>query len=266
MAPRKPIPAPVKCRATAKHTGQRCQRWAVPGSALCKHHGAFGGPRGGRAAAEDQHAARRIEAVVTDIASRAMLAAGFPAEVVEMAGGQVPTPEPDEESTPSGDLVTREDEESAVDRGMARLAGALTRQLQAIAAELAGAQAQAAASRPATISGEVVDVPERDPVADDIEHLEARPTAKRMAKAAELRHLRERAEGEPEPVASPPAEPEPAEPLTLKRQSAVTPEPKPEAPGPWKLRRANVPGPRRDHAGRVTTTLGSQPSSYRDYH
>ena len=31
-----------RCRATAKHTGDQCKRWAVPGMAVCAKHGAGG--------------------------------------------------------------------------------------------------------------------------------------------------------------------------------------------------------------------------------
>lgn len=30
---------PIKCSAKAKHTGQRCRRWAIVGTTVCKHHG-----------------------------------------------------------------------------------------------------------------------------------------------------------------------------------------------------------------------------------
>jgi len=198
MAPRKPIPAPVKCRATAKHSGERCGRWAVPGSSVCKHHGAFGGC-GGRTNAEDLHKARRIEAVVSTMAAQAMLAMGYSREAVQMAGGSLPAVRPDAESTPSADLITDEDEENAVNHSLNRMAATLAQRFQQSAMGLAAAQAQAAASRPATISGEVVEaqpeppVIDRGRVAEDIERLEARPTSKRMAEAARLRHTQEAA-------------------------------------------------------------------------
>lgn len=48
-------PPPVKCSATAKHTGKACQHWAMPGLPTCKRHGALGG-RAGKAAAEERAA------------------------------------------------------------------------------------------------------------------------------------------------------------------------------------------------------------------
>lgn len=232
MPPRKPVPAPVKCRATSRQTGKRCGQWAIPGSTACKWHGGLGG-RNGRAAAEELHAVRRIEAVVTEAASQAMLAAGWPAEAVEAAGGQLPRMRPDDESTPSADLITDEDEDNAINRSMARLVQTLTREFQELAAAQAAAQAQAATSRPATIEGQVV-TPEPDPVAERIEALEARPTRKRMAEAARLRQPREHS----------------GQVLTLHGQAA-DPEPDPPA--------APVPEPRPAKPGRRTTTLGTRP-------
>ena len=55
MAERQAHPPPVKCSGTAKSTGERCQRWAVPGLALCKLHRAYAG-RNGRPAAEERAA------------------------------------------------------------------------------------------------------------------------------------------------------------------------------------------------------------------
>src|SRR5690606_6020900 len=123
---RRENPPPIRCGARARSTGRPCQRWAIPGATRCKLHGGLAG-RGGRARAEELHTTRRIEALVTDFASRAMLAAGFPAEVVEIAGGRLPAPDPDEESKPS---LTDDDEEAALNASMARLAANLTAQLQ----------------------------------------------------------------------------------------------------------------------------------------
>ncbi len=55
MANRQAHPPPVKCSGTAKSTGERCQRWAVPGLTRCKLHKAYAG-RHGRAAAEERAA------------------------------------------------------------------------------------------------------------------------------------------------------------------------------------------------------------------
>lgn len=54
MADRQANPPPVKCSATAKHTGKACKRWAIPGRLQCKHHGGLGGDHGGRQAAEER--------------------------------------------------------------------------------------------------------------------------------------------------------------------------------------------------------------------
>ncbi|MEV7268334.1 hypothetical protein AB0N38_32735 [Micromonospora aurantiaca] len=54
MADRQAYPPPVKCSAKAKRTGEKCERWAVPGRLQCKLHGGLGGPHAGRLAAEDQ--------------------------------------------------------------------------------------------------------------------------------------------------------------------------------------------------------------------
>lgn len=249
---RRENPPPIRCGAHARSAGRPCRRWAIPGATRCKLHGGLAG-RNGRARAEELHTVRRIEALVTDFASRAMIEAGFPPEVVEMAGGHLPAPDPDEESTPS---VTDDDEEAALNASMARLAENLATRFQGMAVELARQQVQAAASRPATIEGEVTDSEpapaaqgptERDPVAERIETLERRPTAGRMAEAARLRRTHDRTHlPEPEP------DPEPAQELTVKRQ-----------PAPQR-------GPRRDARGRIVTTLGSGPDnwigSYRDFH
>jgi hypothetical protein len=225
VAPRKPIPPPIKCGALARHTGQPCKRWAVPGALRCPNHGGLSHP-GGRAAAEELHVARRIEATVTAAVSEAMLAAGWPAEIVEETTGHLPRVRPDEESAPAP--ITREDEESAISTSLARMAESLVHQFQALAV----AQAQAAASsgaRPATIEGQVVTPdPEHDPVAEDIARLEARPTPRRMTEAARLRQVQDRA-------------------LTLHGQAAdPEPEPPPAPPAPAR-------------PGRRTTRLGSQP-------
>src|SRR5690606_19654597 len=94
---------------------------------------------------------------------------------------------PDEESKPS---LTDDDVETALNASMARLAGNLAARFQSAAAELAQQQAQAAASRPATIDGEVADSkPAPDP--------EPAPTAQEPAPA-------------PEPAQEPAPAPEPA--------------------------------------------------------
>lgn len=53
MADRQAYPPPIRCSATAKRTGERCERWAVPGRLQCKLHGAYAG-RAGRAVAEER--------------------------------------------------------------------------------------------------------------------------------------------------------------------------------------------------------------------
>lgn len=255
---RRENPPPIRCGARARSTGEPCKRWAIPGATRCKLHGGLAG-RGGRARAEELHTVRRIEALVTDFASRAMIEAGFPVEVVQMAGGSLPTPDPDEESKPS---LTDDDEEAALNASLARLAENLIARFQGAATELAQQQAQVAASQPATIDGEVTDaeaVPtarEADPVAEEIEALERRFTTARAAKSARLRRLREVGhhlpEPEPVPAPEPAPDPEPAQELTVKRQ-----------PAPQR-------GPRRDAKGRIVTTLGSGPDgrvgSYRTFH
>ena len=37
-------PQKIKCRATARTTGNRCERWAVKGALVCRLHGAGGDP------------------------------------------------------------------------------------------------------------------------------------------------------------------------------------------------------------------------------
>jgi hypothetical protein len=50
---RRQNPPPVRCSATARRTGERCERWAVPGRLHCKLHGAHAG-RAGKAAAMER--------------------------------------------------------------------------------------------------------------------------------------------------------------------------------------------------------------------
>lgn len=45
MAEVKVGPWRQRCKATAKHTGQQCKRWAVAGAAVCAKHGAGGRPK-----------------------------------------------------------------------------------------------------------------------------------------------------------------------------------------------------------------------------
>lgn len=267
---RRENPPPRRCGARNR-AGSPCKRWAIPGAIRCKLHGAYAG-RGGRARAKEIHTARRIESLVTDFASRAMIEAGFPVEVVRMAGGSLPAPDPDEESTPS---LTDDDEEAALNSSMARLAENLIARFQDVAVELARQQAQEPAPGPEVIDGEAVDsgaaqvtqepapaaqepapeTAERDPVAERVETLERRPTAGRMAEAARLRRPREVVThhfGDGKHLPEPEPDPEPAQELTVKRQ-----------PDPQR-------GPRRDAKGRIVTTLGSRPDdrigSYRNFH
>jgi hypothetical protein len=242
---RRTYPAPVKCRATSKRTGRRCGRWAVPGNVVCINHGAMGGPIGGRPAAEELHAVRRIEALVGDQVQRRMAAEGWSPALLETISDAPPSVRP--HNGPSADLITDEDAEAALTRSMRRMAEELTRRFQGAALGLASAEA-----RPPTIPGEVVEaepVPVAlpaaapDPVAEDIALLEARPTSKRTAEAARLRRLRERDAhslthhshaGDPEPEATP-ADP---------------------APDP-------APDPRPAKPRRTTTTLGLQAGDLR---
>ncbi|WP_409074611.1 hypothetical protein [Micromonospora chalcea] len=104
MADRQAYPPPVKCSAKAKRTGQRCERWAIPGRLQCKLHGGLGGPHGGRLAAEEQAGAvltlaqmmansprRPIWEVILDaIDTVDVLAANAKAEV---AAGRITKPE-----------------------------------------------------------------------------------------------------------------------------------------------------------------------------
>lgn len=53
MADRQAYPPPVKCSSRAKRTGERCERWSVPGRLQCKLHGAYAG-QAGKAAAEER--------------------------------------------------------------------------------------------------------------------------------------------------------------------------------------------------------------------
>ena len=175
MAPRKPIPPPIKCRGTARHTGERCKRWAIPGSTVCKHHGGYAG-RGGRARAEELHTVRRLEAVVTQAASEVMLEMGYPAEIVEAAGGVAPTgPGQGHRSDLEGGRQTQREDSAATRTALGRLAASLI---------------EAFPAAPPTIDGQAV--PERDQVAEDIERLEARPTPKRQAEAARLQQTHAR--------------------------------------------------------------------------
>ena len=232
---RRENPPPIRCGARARSTGRPCQRWAIPGATRCKLHGGLAG-RNGRARAVELHATRRIEALVTDFASRAMIEAGFPVEVVQMAGGSLPAPDPDEESKPS---VTDDDVEAALQTSLARLAGNLAVKFQGMAVELAQRQAQAAASRPATIDGEVT-------------ASKPAPTAQEPAPDPEPAPTPEpEPDPEPAPTPEPEPDPEPAQELTVKRQ-----------PAPQR-------GPRRDAKGRIVTTLGLRPDnrvgSYRTF-
>lgn len=160
MAPRKPIPPPVKCGGTAKHTGQPCKRWAVPGSAVCKHHGAYGG-RNGRAAAEDLHEARQIEAVVASQVQKVMIAAGFPAGLVSAEPVTVPR-------SPSPSRIAREDEQ-LLDAAMERLAATLAAvfeddpTLHSLACEVAGSGPAPISEAPPEPQPEPSPIPEPQP-------------------------------------------------------------------------------------------------------
>lgn len=191
---RRRTPPPTKCGALAHHSGEPCRRWAIPGAARCKHHGGYAGS-GGRARAEDLQAARRIEALVTQQVAAQMADLGYPAEIVQAASGQLPPVRPDEQSTPTADLIGEDDQERAMGASMARMAQELVRRFQGVAVGLA-------ASRPPTIPGEVVTEPAPDPGRQPSLPEDRRPTSKRAAKAAR----RPRA---PEPAPPPPAEPEP---------------------------------------------------------
>jgi hypothetical protein len=52
----------VRCRATAKRTGERCRKWAIHGGSVCSHHGGSA-PQVRRVAAE-RFAAYRAERYV----------------------------------------------------------------------------------------------------------------------------------------------------------------------------------------------------------
>ena len=171
---RRTYPAPVKCKATSKRTGRRCGRWAVPGNVVCVNHGAMGGPIGGRAAAEELHAVRRIEALVTDQVHRQMAAQGWPSELLDAPPPNV---------RPSEGQVSDEALNRVMQDSMAQATKSAVAQFQALMAARRAAE-EAAGPQPVVIPGEVV---ERDQVAEDIERLEARPTTKRVAEAARLR-------------------------------------------------------------------------------
>lgn len=224
---RRQWPPPVRCGAMARHTGQPCKRWAVPGSDKCTNHGAYAGPNG-RAHTEDLHKARRTEALVTAQVGKAMEAAGFPAALIEAAAAgtlDIPAFRPSQAREEA-------DEEAALVAGMSALTAKAVAAFQAVAArvtEPAERSAPVGARRPFTLpvlddlsmlDGEVVEQPpvttspDRDRVAEDIERLEARPTGQRAAEAARLRRQRELVEAvtdrhtEPESDAtSPPPEP-----------------------------------------------------------
>ncbi len=49
---RRAFPPPTRCGARKRSDGEPCRRWAVPGAARCRLHGAYAG-RGGRARAEE---------------------------------------------------------------------------------------------------------------------------------------------------------------------------------------------------------------------
>ncbi|MEU4237924.1 hypothetical protein [Actinoplanes sp. NPDC026619] len=103
MADRQANPPPVKCSAKAKRTGQRCERWAIPGRLQCKLHGGLAG-RAGKAAAEEQAGAvltlaqmmansprRPIWEVILDAIDTVDVLAAY--AKAEVAAGQITRPE-----------------------------------------------------------------------------------------------------------------------------------------------------------------------------
>lgn len=202
MAPRKPVPPPIRCRGTARSTGEGCRRWAIPGSLVCKHHGGFAG-RSGRAHAEDLHEARRTEAVVTAQVGREMVAAGWSPDLLAAISDSPPRPSSVRSPDDAEERAMAASMRRIAERFASGLAGALVGSLRP------DGPVPPAEPRPA----------EPDPVAEDIARLEARPTARRMAEAARLRQAREHQShaltlhgraADPEP--EPPSEPEPVKP------------------------------------------------------
>lgn len=60
---------PKRCRATAKHTGEQCKRFPIPGGTVCRYHGG-GAPQTLKAAArrrEEEKAAREVARFITPI-------------------------------------------------------------------------------------------------------------------------------------------------------------------------------------------------------
>lgn len=194
---RRAYPPPAKCGANAKHSGEPCRRWAIPGSARCRHHGGYAGPHG-RPAAEERHQVRRVEALVSAAAAKIMLADGWDPEIVEAVGGRLPVVRPDEQIRPSADFITEQVEQDAIANSLQHMARGLTAQLQ-----------EAAVERSSRSAGTF----EPDQVAENIELLERRPTSRRMVEAAQLRHAREAVDSalKSQAPASSPAPPPPVE-------------------------------------------------------